>query len=364
MGCCKKAWLMVPSHCYYSECPVSESNQLSLRTGHCWLKQVMVSLVLTNYCKPEIQGKNLGTHSTGRYENKRPVLCACTMTSLVYKKQQEAAARKEIAKRRAKSKAHEAAAATASPPQSDKGSDETESDGDNPPLDNVEEDNDDVEESGDDDTDAKEFGDKESVAEKSNKQVGDSEPATTLEARSKIWFLLGSRDVYYTGLNLNEKGNPSRSIQEEPKIQIDALNEVLELKRLFEGYNMYWMAKTPGKYNMEMVCEFYANYYCTLEKKAPSKNSIKKELVLDSVRIRAIPVDILERTITRVLMGGDYLVPTRNTEHDYRIEAMKGIRKLSTRTKSCTFSGCTILLLKIRREKNGSQVEDRSTRLP
>ncbi|MCE3051518.1 hypothetical protein HAX54_050059, partial [Datura stramonium] len=45
-------------------------------------------------------------------------------------------------------------------------------------------------------------------------------------------------------------------------------NKVPELKRLFDGYNMYWMAKTLGKYSMDMVREFYANYYCTLEKKA------------------------------------------------------------------------------------------------
>ncbi|MCD9641803.1 hypothetical protein HAX54_028247 [Datura stramonium] len=78
----------------------------------------------------------------------------------------------------------------------DEGSDKAKSDGDNPPADNVEESNgnaeegnDDAEESGDDDTEAEESGDKESAAEKSNEQVGDSEPATTPEARSKRWFL-------------------------------------------------------------------------------------------------------------------------------------------------------------------------------
>ncbi|MCE3050133.1 hypothetical protein HAX54_046519, partial [Datura stramonium] len=76
---------------------------------------------------------------------------------------------------RAKSKAQEAAVAIASPPQSDEGSDEAKSDGDNPPTDNaekgkgnVEEGNDDAEESGDDDTEAEESGDKESAVEKSS----------------------------------------------------------------------------------------------------------------------------------------------------------------------------------------------------
>ncbi|MCD9645366.1 hypothetical protein HAX54_034222 [Datura stramonium] len=103
-----------------------------------------------------------------------------------------------------KVKSQEAAATTASPPQSNEGSDEADFDGDNPPADNLEEGNDDAEESGDDDTNAEESGDKDSAAEKPNKQVGDSEPATTPEARSKRWFLQGSRDVYYVGLNLNE----------------------------------------------------------------------------------------------------------------------------------------------------------------
>ncbi|MCE3215351.1 hypothetical protein HAX54_002068 [Datura stramonium] len=133
------------------------------------------------------------------------------------------------------------------------------------------------------------------------------------------------------------QGNTSRSIQKEPKIQINALNEVPELKRLFKGYNMNWMDKTKGKYIMEMVHEFYANYYCTLEKKATSKNEIKKEPVLDSVRVRAIPVDISEWTITRVFMSGDYTVPTRTTEYDHQIEAMKGIKKLRTEDKLMHF---------------------------
>ncbi|MCE3215406.1 hypothetical protein HAX54_002285 [Datura stramonium] len=172
------------------------------------------------------------------------------MTSSVNKKQQEAAARKEIAKRqqirdelesdsssglevhynitssdespvvttREKSKAQEAIATTTSPPQSDERSDEVKSNGDNPPMDNAGKGNDDAEESGDGDTNVEESGDKDSVAEESNEKVEDSEPSTTPEVRSKRWFRQGSIDVYFAGLNLNEKGNPSRSILEEPKI--------------------------------------------------------------------------------------------------------------------------------------------------
>ncbi|MCD9645708.1 hypothetical protein HAX54_034845, partial [Datura stramonium] len=111
--------------------------------------------------------------------------------------------------------------------------------------------------------------DKDSGAEESNEQEEDS--GITPEARSKRWFLQGSTDVYYAGLHLTEKGNPSRSIQEEPKIRINALNEVPKLKRILEGYNMHWMTKTPGKYSMEMVRDFYANYYYTREKRLPQR---------------------------------------------------------------------------------------------
>ncbi|MCD7458896.1 hypothetical protein HAX54_039520 [Datura stramonium] len=177
---------------------------------------------------------------------------------------------------------------------------------------------------GDDDNEAEESGekwklaeesdDKESAAEKSSEQEEDSDPPTTPDMRTKRWTIQGCWDFYYAGLALNEKGNPNRSIQEDPWIQNNALNKVSELKRLFEAYNMHWMDETPGTYSMEMVHEFYANYYYTLEENAPSRSVIKKELELDSIWVRAIPVDISERTITRVLMGGDYTMPTSTIE--------------------------------------------------
>ncbi|MCD7472401.1 hypothetical protein HAX54_013635 [Datura stramonium] len=170
------------------------------------------------------------------------ILFESTMTSPINKKQQEVVARKEIAKRRYLHDESESDSSSGS--ESDEGSDEAEPCGDNPPANNAEKGSDD------------ESGDNDSAAEESNEQVEDSDPANTPEARSKRWFLQGCRDVYFAGLNLNEKGNPSCSIQEEQKIQINSLNEVLEHKRLFEGYNMYWIAKTSGKYDMEMVHEF------------------------------------------------------------------------------------------------------------
>ncbi|MCD7459799.1 hypothetical protein HAX54_041997 [Datura stramonium] len=89
--------------------------------------------------------------------------------------------------------------------------------------------------------------------------------------------------------------------------------------------------------SMEIVHEFYANYYCTLEKKASSMKAIKKEPMIDSVRVRDIPVDISERTITRVLKGSDFTLSARTVEYDYCMEEMKGIKKLRTEGKVLHF---------------------------
>ncbi|MCD7470536.1 hypothetical protein HAX54_010491 [Datura stramonium] len=91
------------------------------------------------------------------------------------------------------------------------------SDNENPLVDDAEEGNDDDEESKENGKSTEESGDKESVAEKSSRQE-DSGPPTTLDARSKRWTIQGYQDLYYEGLAFNEKGKPSCSIQEEPKI--------------------------------------------------------------------------------------------------------------------------------------------------
>ncbi|MCD7469755.1 hypothetical protein HAX54_008992 [Datura stramonium] len=139
-----------------------------------------------------------------------------------------------------------------------------ESNNEDPPTNDVEEGDNDAEESGDDES---------AVEESATRRI---------QQRSS-----GSRDVYYVGLALIEKGNPRRSIQEEPRIRTNALNDVQKLKRIFDAYNIHGMTKKSGKYGMEMVLEFFANYFCTLENNAPSRNAIKKEPVLDSVRVRA-----------------------------------------------------------------------------
>ncbi|MCD7451488.1 hypothetical protein HAX54_012157, partial [Datura stramonium] len=146
----------------------------------------------------------------------------------------------------AKPKAKENVETIASPPQSKEGGEEADSDGENRPADNAEGGN---------------------IMLKSQRMM---------IVRQRISVTRRVLLKILARLNLNKNENPGYSIQEEPKIQIIALNKVPELKRLFMGYNMYWMAKTLSKYIMEMVPKFYANYYCTMEKKVTSKISIKR----------------------------------------------------------------------------------------
>ncbi|MCE5165877.1 hypothetical protein HAX54_012778, partial [Datura stramonium] len=80
--------------------------------------------------------------------------------------------------------------ATTSPPKSNEGSDEAESDGDNPPADNTGKVNDNDAQSGEGDTNVEESSDKDSGAEESIEQEEDS--GITPEERSKRWFLQGS----------------------------------------------------------------------------------------------------------------------------------------------------------------------------
>ncbi|MCD9638373.1 hypothetical protein HAX54_022312 [Datura stramonium] len=90
-----------------------------------------------------------------------------TMTSPVSKRQQEAAAQKEISKRRKLRDMLELDSSSGL--ESDEGSAEADSDGENPPADTLGKCNNDAEKSGEDDTNAEESGDKDSVAEESNK---------------------------------------------------------------------------------------------------------------------------------------------------------------------------------------------------
>ncbi|MCD7455473.1 hypothetical protein HAX54_028275 [Datura stramonium] len=107
-------------------------------------------------------------------------------------------------------------------------------------------------------------------------------------------------------------------IPEEPKIQTGALMKCSKLIQLFKKYNMRWMAETLRKYSGEMVREFYTNYYSTLENKAPKRQAVKKEPVLDMVPIKACSVDISDRTISQFLFGSVYKALVLTTESDMR----------------------------------------------
>ncbi|MCD7468507.1 hypothetical protein HAX54_006785 [Datura stramonium] len=97
------------------------------------------------------------------------------------------------------------------------------------------------------------------------------------------------------------------------------------------------MAETPRKYSGEMVHEFYTNYYSTLENNALTRKVVKKEQVLDMVWVRACLVDISERTISRFLFGNGYEALVLILEYDYRMEALKKVKQLSTKDKLMHF---------------------------
>ncbi|MCD9638572.1 hypothetical protein HAX54_022629 [Datura stramonium] len=169
-------------------------------------------------------------------------------------------------------------------PHSDEGGEKTEADDDDPPNDNKEE--------------------GENADEESGEQESDSEPSTV----------------------------PNASIQEEPKIQTGALNEVPELRRLFEKYIVHWIVETPGRYSGDMVCEFYENYYSTMEKNAPTRQAVKKEWCYTWFN-QSIPVDISERTISRFLYDSSYEAPVLTLEYDYQMEVLERVKKLSIEDK-------------------------------
>ncbi|MCD7469969.1 hypothetical protein HAX54_009464 [Datura stramonium] len=149
----------------YLECPVSKSNQQAIRTG-CRLLTRVVEIA-----------KRRKLHDESKSDSSSGSEVHYNITS---------SDKSTVVTTRSKSKAQQVVAATTSLPQSDEGSDEAESDGDNPPTDNAWNGNYDAEESGDDDTNAEEFDDKESATEESNEQVEDSETSTTPKGIRKL----------------------------------------------------------------------------------------------------------------------------------------------------------------------------------
>ncbi|MCD7463783.1 hypothetical protein HAX54_051380 [Datura stramonium] len=131
-----------------------------------------------------------------------------------------------------------------------------------------------------------------------------------------------SKEGLQEGLTLKQKGNSNRSLEEEPRILIEALNKVEYLKRLFELYEFRWMARTLDEYNAKIIRKFYDDYLETLENYSPTGQKVKDQPRLDSVS-RGRSVDISERTIARLLYCPNIQYPAATTEYGYRMEALK-----------------------------------------
>ncbi|MCE3051727.1 hypothetical protein HAX54_050595 [Datura stramonium] len=66
-----------------------------------------------------------------------------------------------------------------------------------------------------------------------------------------------------------------RSIKEELQVLTNALNEVEEMKKLFDFYGFEWMARTPDSYSANMVRKFYTNNLATLEQRTQAGRKVR-----------------------------------------------------------------------------------------
>ncbi|MCD7463048.1 hypothetical protein HAX54_049855, partial [Datura stramonium] len=87
----------------------------------------------------------------------------------------------------------------------------------------------------------------------------------------------------------------------------------------------------------EIVYEFFIKYYSTLEINAPTRQGVKKEPMLDMVPVRACPVDICKRTISRSLFGSSYEALGLTMKYDYQVEALKRVKQVITKDKLMLF---------------------------
>lgn len=66
-------------------------------------------------------------------------------------------------------------------------------------------------------------------------------------------------DILFKGIQPKERGNPTHSIYEEPKVIGDGLSCALGLKDTMIPYGLQWLTEVLGRYSQIMVREFYAS---------------------------------------------------------------------------------------------------------
>ena len=76
-----------------------------------------------------------------------------------------------------------------------------------------------------------------------------------------------------------------------------------EIHNLFTKHRLEWTARPLGRYNEEMVREFYASYLGTLRSQIDRQAIPAKKAPLEQVRVRGVHVDIFLPSIHRFLYG-------------------------------------------------------------
>ncbi|KAK4713489.1 hypothetical protein R3W88_019396 [Solanum pinnatisectum] len=79
------------------------------------------------------------------------------------------------------------------------------------------------------------------------------------------------------------------------------------------------MVESPGRYNEEMVREFYASYAATVTSALPPRAKVLAQLPLLTTMVRVLPVEILATTIRRFIYGPTHTLPINKAEYDYMI---------------------------------------------
>ncbi|KAK4718094.1 hypothetical protein R3W88_016432 [Solanum pinnatisectum] len=82
------------------------------------------------------------------------------------------------------------------------------------------------------------------------------------------------------------------------------------------------MAKTPGKYILEMVRDFYASYTATVKNAFPPLAKALSQTPLLITLVWGILVDLSEATICCFIYGPTYLQPINTAKYDYRMGVM------------------------------------------
>ena len=93
-----------------------------------------------------------------------------------------------------------------------------------------------------------------------------------------------------------------------------------EIHNLFTKHRLEWTARPLGRYNEEMVREFYASYVATLRSQIDRRAAPAKQAPLEQVRVWGVQVDISLPAIRQFLYGEsvDATQTPPTAEFDYR----------------------------------------------